>query len=121
MVKDKKPLTEEESKVIEQCGTEPRFSSDLLEVEGDGVFECKKCGQELFSTEHKFKSGTGWPSFWDVTDEEAVEKRADGRRTEVVCSNCGGHLGHVFNDGPKDKTGKRYCINGIALRFEEND
>lgn len=111
-------LDTKEKNVIEQCGTEPPFSSELLEVEDDGVFTCKKCGQELFDSDTKFESGTGWPSFWDMIDG-AVDKKPDGRRTEVVCSNCGGHLGHVFNDGPSDKTGKRYCINGLSLEFKE--
>lgn len=118
-------LSDEEREVIEQCGTEPRFSSDLLEEKRDGVFICKKCGQELFSSETKYESGSGWPSFWDAKND-AVEKQEDRSagmvRTEVVCAECGAHLGHVFEDGPEDKTGKRYCINGIAMEFEaEND
>ena len=118
-------LTQEEKNVIEQCGTEPRFSSELLDEKREGTFKCKKCGQALFSSDHKFESGSGWPSFYDVLDAENVEKREDNshgmKRTEVVCSNCGAHLGHVFKDGPKDETGLRYCINGIALDFEADN
>lgn len=114
-------LSEQEREVIEECGTERPFTSDLLEIDEDGVFKCKKCGNVLFSSEAKFKSGTGWPSFWDTANSESVEKQPDGRRTEVLCSECGGHLGHVFDDGPEKHTGKRYCINGVALEFEAED
>lgn len=113
-------LSGRERKVIEECGTEPRFSSDLLGIEEEGIFVCKKCGQELFSTGEKFESGTGWPSFYDVIEDDAVEEERDETgRMEVCCSRCGGHLGHVFDDGP-EPTGKRYCINGIALEFEDD-
>ena len=114
-------LTDEEYRILREAGTEPRFSSDLLDVEDDGVFTCAGCGTALFASDEKFESGTGWPSFWDVLEDGTVETSVDTshgmRRTEVVCGSCGGHLGHVFDDGP-EPTGKRYCINGAALGFE---
>lgn len=115
-------MNEKEKEVIEKCGTEPKFSSDLLDKDEKGLYKCKKCGQELFSSKHKFDSGTGWPSFYDLINKDSVEIKKDESkgmvRKEVVCSECGAHLGHVFNDGPSNKTGKRYCINGISLEFE---
>ena len=114
-------LSDEEYRILRESGTEPRFSSDLIDVKDEGVFTCTGCGTELFDSEEKFESGTGWPSFWDVYQEGNVETRTDNshgmQRTEVVCAECGGHLGHVFDDGP-EPTGKRYCINGAALDFE---
>jgi len=125
MTKSEKELTREERRVIEECSTEPKFSSDLLNLDKKGTFKCKKCDQRLFDSEQKFNSGTGWPSFYDVANSEAISTRKDRseevERIEVICSNCEAHLGHLFDDGPQDKTGKRYCINGISLEFEEDD
>lgn len=113
-------LTPAQYKILRQCGTEPPFSGRFLHHKEDGVYVCAACSNELFSSDTKFDSGSGWPSFWDVISEGNVKTKVDRShgmtRIEVLCAKCGGHLGHVFDDGPAP-TGKRYCINSIALDF----
>ena len=116
----KKRLTPDAYNVLRKEGTERAFTSPLNDEHRKGVFKCAGCGQVLYMSEQKFDSGTGWPSFWAPADESAVGTSTDRKlispRTEVHCSNCGGHLGHVFDDGPQP-TGKRYCMNGVAMTF----
>ncbi len=117
----KAQLTPDQFYVLREAGTERPFSSPLNDVKEPGTFKCAGCNTPVFKTEHKFDSGTGWPSF-DRPIEGNVAYSTDRKlgytRTEEHCATCGGHLGHVFNDGPKATTGKRHCINGDALVFE---
>ncbi|WP_456441468.1 peptide-methionine (R)-S-oxide reductase MsrB [Psychroserpens sp.] len=116
----KKDLTEQEYYVLRQAGTERSFSSNLNKEYSEGIFHCAACDTPLFKSDHKFNSGTGWPSF-DREIEGNVAFSTDSNlgyiRTEEHCGTCGGHLGHVFNDGPRNTTGKRHCINGVSLKF----
>lgn len=132
-------LTPEQYRVLREKSTEPPFTGKLLNNKQHGMYTCAACGQNLFSSDTKFESGSGWPSFWEALDKSAVEFFDDNShgmaRTEVVCGNCGSHLGHLFPDGPSakggsavrggkdlsaqaDKTGDRYCINSCALSFK---
>jgi peptide-methionine (R)-S-oxide reductase len=116
----KEILSPREFDVLRKGATERPYSSDLLDVEQPGTFVCAACGNELYKTKHKFDSGTGWPSF-DRAIEGGVAYGADRKlgyeRNEIHCADCGGHLGHLFNDGPAQTTGKRHCINGFAMDF----
>ena len=115
-------LTDEQYRVLRQAGTERPFTGQYVDSEEEGIYTCAACGNNLFSSETKFHSGSGWPSFWDVVSQGNVEVHQDNshgmQRSEIVCAQCGGHLGHLFPDGPQDKTGQRYCINSAALAFQ---
>jgi peptide-methionine (R)-S-oxide reductase len=116
-------LTPEQYAVLRQKATERPFTGEYVHSKAEGTYNCAACGQPLFASDTKFESGTGWPSFWDVIEQGNVELIQDNshgmRRTEVVCSRCGSHLGHLFDDGPRDTTGLRYCINSAALSLQK--
>ena len=118
----RKELTPEQYAILRKKGTEPAFTGALYHNHADGSYHCAACGAELFKSDAKFDSGSGWPSFYLPADNSAIETHEDVsygmRRVEVTCARCGGHLGHVFPDGPKP-TGLRYCINSASLRFED--
>ena len=116
----KSQLTEKQYYVLREAGTERAFSSPLDTNKKKGTYHCAACNIPLYKSEHKFDSGTGWPSFDRVIEGNVAfgtDNKLGYSRNEEHCANCGGHLGHVFNDGPKDTTGKRHCINGAALKF----
>jgi peptide-methionine (R)-S-oxide reductase len=120
----KEKLTEEQYKVLREKGTEAPFSGEYVHEKAKGMYKCSACGNPLFASDAKFDSGTGWPSF-DQALPGAVafhDDRSHGMgRTEVVCARCSSHLGHVFDDGPKTTTGKRYCMNSVCLELEADD
>jgi len=117
-----KELTPEQYHVLREKGTERAFTGEYYNHKGEGIYKCAACGQELFSSDTKYESGSGWPSFYAPIGEDRVEKERDTSlgmiRTEVLCSSCHSHLGHVFDDGPAP-TGERFCMNSISLKFEE--
>ncbi|MBA3788784.1 peptide-methionine (R)-S-oxide reductase MsrB [Patescibacteria group bacterium] len=119
----KKELTPEEYRVLRESGTEAPWKGAFVDNHETGMYSCKACGANLFSSDTKFDSKSGWPSFTDAAVAENVGTRSDDalgmHRTEVFCKNCGGHLGHLFDDGPVEAGGKRYCINSVSLAFEK--
>ena len=118
----KAELTPTQYAVLRQAATERPFTGEYVNTKTPGVYACAACGQPLFSSDTKFDSGSGWPSFWDVVDKGSVELKHDYShgmdRVEAVCSRCGSHLGHVFDDGPRETTGERYCINSVSLKLQ---
>ena len=121
----KKELSEVEYLVLREKGTETPFTGEYWNHKEKGIYKCAGCGIELFASDTKFDSNCGWPSFYDVINKSKIEEKIDRshgmKRIEVLCKNCGGHLGHIFPDGPMDKTGLRYCINSVALDFQKKE
>lgn len=121
----KEKLTPEQYHILREKGTEAPFTGKYVDNHETGMYECAACGHPLFSSETKFESGSGWPSFDQPVNRENVELHEDKsmfmKRTEVTCKNCGAHLGHVFPDGPAETTGERYCINSCSLQFKKKE
>jgi peptide-methionine (R)-S-oxide reductase len=121
----RKKLTPEQYHVVKEKGTEAPFSGKFLNHKDNGMYTCAVCGAELFDSNTKFESGSGWPSFYDVAKSDAVKLIEDNslgmKRVEVECANCGAHLGHVFNDAPDQPSGQRFCINSLSLGFKPKD
>jgi peptide-methionine (R)-S-oxide reductase len=119
----KNKLTQEQYWVLREKGTEAPFTGKYVNEHSMGMYKCAACRAELFSSDAKFDSGTGWPSFTEPANLKNIELKEDNaygmKRTEVICKNCGSHLGHVFDDGPEEKGGKRYCINSVCLELEK--
>lgn len=117
-------LTPEQYQVLRQGGTERAFSGEYWDAKNQGVYRCAGCGEELFASDTKYESGTGWPSFYQAIDPEMIEEVEDRSygmmRTEARCARCGGHLGHIFDDGPQP-TGLRYCINSLSLELDPDE
>ncbi len=120
----KKELTPEQYEVCINKGTEPPFTGKYSDCKENGIYKCSCCGEELFSSDTKFDSGTGWPSFWQSIDDEKIKCESESSygmlRTEVMCKKCGAHLGHVFDDGPQP-TNTRFCINSVSLNLDKKD
>ena len=121
----KQKLTASQYHVAREKGTEAPFTGEYVDNHTDGIYRCVACGQELFASDTKFESGSGWPSFTDPVNRNHVELHEDVnfgmKRIEVTCNNCGSHLGHVFDDGPADKGGQRFCINSVSLDFKPKE
>ena len=119
----KKILTQEEYHVLREKGTEGPGTGEYYHNKETGMYQCRACGAELFSSDAKYESGSGWPSFWQAVDPSKITKAVDAShsmvRTEIMCARCGSHLGHLFDDGPEDKTGQRFCVNSKSLRFKK--
>lgn len=120
----KEALTPEEYHILREKGTEPPGSGELYRNKETGMYACRACGAELFSSDAKYDSGSGWPSFWQAVKPGAVKTATDASRgmvrTEIMCARCGSHLGHVFDDGPRETTGKRFCVNSMSLKFKKS-